>query len=62
MAKLKVESFEEHALKQTSKYSKTTEDYCYYRILRAMRARGKREYELFWLNMHYLYFMARPKG
>ncbi len=51
----KYKTIEEAAENCRSRFSVKAEQYCYKRYVRANR----REYELFWLNMSYLYGLMK---
>ena len=48
-------SIEEAAAGLRPRYSREAEHYCYLRTLRAEKESERREYILFWTNMHHLY-------
>jgi len=54
------EQLEERAERNKERYSRKTKEYCYERWRRI--SGSKREYELFWLNMHYLYGLMQIAG
>ena len=54
----KYKTVEEVGIHERSRYSRQAHLYCYQRECRAKT----REYELFWLNMHYIYGLMLEKS
>jgi len=54
----KYKTIEGAARASRSRYSRRTEEYCFYRYQRADRTR----YKLFWLNTHYLLVLMGAGG